>query len=93
MDYIVAGCHDSTVHIYHFKRQRKSGVELQARAGGGPDRSAAALADSRGCAVPALRWVGPLGASAGFEVCCWWQPHLTSRSAQLRAAGDDMRRL
>lgn len=34
MDYIVAGCHDSTVHIYHFKKQRKSGVELQARAPG-----------------------------------------------------------
>jgi len=35
MDYIVTGCHDATVHIYHFKEQRDSGVELEVRGVGG----------------------------------------------------------
>ncbi|KAI7840354.1 hypothetical protein COHA_005900 [Chlorella ohadii] len=30
-DYIVAGCHDATVHIYHFKQHGDGGVEMEAR--------------------------------------------------------------
>lgn len=29
MDYIVAGCHDCTVHIYHLKRHDTAGVQLE----------------------------------------------------------------
>lgn len=32
-DYIVAGCHDATVHIYHFKQKRNGGIELEVSCG------------------------------------------------------------
>ena len=31
MDYIVAGCHDASVHIYHFTEKKRSGVQLHVR--------------------------------------------------------------
>ncbi|GAB4820630.1 hypothetical protein N2152v2_007676 [Parachlorella kessleri] len=34
-DWVVAGCHDSSVHIYHFKRQEEAGVELEEMQCGG----------------------------------------------------------
>ncbi|PRW55973.1 WD40 subgroup [Chlorella sorokiniana] len=34
-DYIVAGCHDATVHIYHFKQKSKGGVEMEEMSCGG----------------------------------------------------------
>ncbi|KAL4457845.1 hypothetical protein ABPG75_012710 [Micractinium tetrahymenae] len=43
VDYIVAGCHDATVHIYHFKQQRQSGVELQEMTCGGYDSKVTAV--------------------------------------------------
>lgn len=65
MDYIVAGCHDSTVHIYHFKQQRKSGVELQA-GGQGPV----------GWHTSGLAAAGLKGGAAVSAVCgnsqLWW---------------------
>ena len=35
LQYIVAGCHDSSVHIYHFKEQRGDGVEMTEMTCGG----------------------------------------------------------
>ena len=35
LQYIVAGCHDASVHIYHFKEQRGDGVEMTEMTCGG----------------------------------------------------------
>ncbi len=28
-DWVVAGCHDASTHIFHFKRTKETGIELE----------------------------------------------------------------
>lgn len=77
--YIVVGCHDATVHIYHFMQHQQSGVELKEMTCGGYDSkviavdfspggdrmaSAGARPPSCGC-VPAIEGPAGLGWLAG----------------------------
>lgn len=34
-DWLVAGCHDASVHIFHFKRREQEGVDVEVRGSGG----------------------------------------------------------
>ena len=91
MDYIVAGCHDASVHIYHFTQKKRSRVELHVRS------SPARLMR------PAFGLRGWLPAACLPACCCQsappavlsdhWAALRCAAAAPLWCAGDELRRV